>query len=290
MTIQELLTGIRNQLGQSGDQLGAELLLAFVLGKNREYLLSHDDQAVEPAGLEHFYGLLNRMQMGEPVAYLTGHKEFYGLDFFVDKRVLIPRPETEHLVEWVLRHCRQFLGPQGVSGGNQKVKILDVGTGSGCIAISLAKHLESAEVFGSDISAEALDVARMNADRLGLQTRVSFFQSDLFESIDDPVDIVIANLPYIGEKRFSFVSKSAVDYEPHVALFGGDDGLGLYKKFFEQLAAKFWRPRLMVGEFGFLQKDELEALFNRSFPGIRIRFEQDYAHIDRMFVVEFPSV
>lgn len=285
MNIRELFQECRVKMGPDGDHLGAELLLAFVLGKDRAYLLAHADEVIAAEVLGRFYDLFGRMMAGEPVAYLLGKREFYGLDFFVDRRVLIPRPETEHLVEKILSYHRPLPLKDGTSA---HLRILDVGTGSGCIAIVLAKHLPSAQVTGVDISEEALEVAKKNAEMHGVSERVKFFQSDLLASVQGPFDVVVANLPYIGEKRFSFVSKSAVDYEPHVALFGGDDGLGLYRKFFEQLAARSWRPRLLLGEFGFLQRDELESLFGACFSNVSLGFEQDYAHIDRMFVVEFP--
>lgn len=280
MIIRELLQSVRQQLGSNGDFLGAELLLAFVLGKNREFLLTHDDVEISDSDMNQFYELFDRMVKGEPVAYLLGHKEFFGLDFFVDSRVLIPRPETEHLVEWIVKY---------VKNRGDSANILDVGTGSGCIAIALAKNLPNIYVTGIDISSDAITVAKKNAEHNNVQN-AQFFQSDLLEKVQQPFDIVVANLPYIGEKRFSFVSKSARDYEPHVALFGGDDGLQLYHKFFVQLAAMQWRPKLLLGEFGFLQTEELRELFLKVFPDNAIRFEQDYANIDRMFVVDFSGV
>jgi release factor glutamine methyltransferase len=282
MTIGELLQQVRSASGSGEDNLGTELVLAFVLGKNREYLLTNNREVLSDDQLRRFYDFYDRMAAGEPVAYLLGKKEFFGLEFSVDKRVLIPRPETEHLVERVLGYLK--------GATNESVSILDVGTGSGCIAVALAKNLPAARVTGTDISQDALDVAAMNAGKNGVAGRVRFIKSDLLEQVRDRFEIVVANLPYIGEKRFSFVSKSACDYEPHVALFGGDDGLGLYGKFLDQLSRKPWRPKLLAGEFGFLQRDELEALFVKYFPGVKISFEQDYAHIDRIFVVEFPAI
>lgn len=285
MNIREILQQSRLTSGPDGDHLGAELLLSFVMGRDRAYLLSHGEDAVSESVLGRFLDLFGRMIQGEPVAYILGNKEFFGLDFTVDHRVLIPRPETEHLVEKILDYARS----SSKGGDERQLRILDVGTGSGCIAISVAKHLPSAEVVGIDISADALAVALGNALAHGVDDRVTFHQSDLLASVDGLFDIIVANLPYIGEKRFSFVSKSAADYEPHVALFGGDDGLALYRRFFEQLSRKSWRPRLLAGEFGFLQKDELIRLFGMFFHDHSIRFEQDYAHIDRIFVVEWPS-
>lgn len=285
MNIREILRQSRLTSGPDGDHLGAELLLSFVTGRDRAYLLSHGEEEVPEAVLDRFLDLFDRMIRGEPVAYILGNKEFFGLDFSVDRRVLIPRPETEHLVEKILDYVRS----SSKGGDGRQVRILDVGTGSGCIAISVAKHLPSSEVVGIDISADALEVARGNALVHGVDGRVVFLHSDLLASVDGPFDIVVANLPYIGEKRFSFVSKSAADYEPHVALFGGDDGLALYSRFFEQLSRNSWRPRLLTGEFGFLQKDELVRIFRMFFHDHSIRFEQDYAHLDRIFVVEWPS-
>lgn len=285
MNIREILRQSRLTSGPHGDHLGIELLLSFVMGRDRAYLISHGEEAVPESVLGRFLSLFDRMIQGEPVAYILGKKEFFGMDFSVDRRVLIPRPETEHLVEKIV----DYAGSSTNNASEQRVRVLDVGTGSGCIAVSVAKHLPSSEVVGIDISVDALEVAERNATAHGVGDRVVFLQSDLLASVDGPFDIVVANLPYIGEKRFSFVSKSAADYEPHVALFGGEDGLGLYHRFFEQLSRKSWRPRLLVGEFGFLQKDELIRLFLMFFPDHCIRFEQDYAHIDRMFVVEWPS-
>jgi release factor glutamine methyltransferase len=298
MTIGELLQQVRSASGSGEDDLlGTELVLAFVLGKNREYLLTNDREVLSDNQLRRFYDFYDRMADGEPVAYLLGKKEFFGLEFAVDKRVLIPRPETEHLVERVLGYLKpNFNGgirsavPGSSAGSTEAVSILDIGTGSGCIAVALAKNLPAARVTGTDISQDALDVAAVNAEKYGVAGRVRFIKSDLLEQVGDRFEIVVANLPYIGVKRFSFVSKSACDYEPHVALFGGDDGLGLYGKFLEQLSRKSWRPKLLAGEFGFLQRDELEALFVKYFPGVKISFEQDYAHIDRIFVVEFPAI
>lgn len=286
MTIRQILQDVKSRIGAAGDVLGAELLLAFVLDKGREYLPAHPDETLGDEKVRRFWEFFNRMTAGEPVAYLLGKKEFYGLEFYVDRRVLIPRPETEHLVEQVLKFFRDDSSGRRM----ENRKILDMGTGSGCIAVALAKHLPCAIVTGSDISSEALDVARKNAEKQGVSGRMNFVGSDLLGGIEGPFDVIVANLPYIGEKRFSFVSKSAFDYEPHVALFGGEDGLSLYRKFFGQLSKMNWRPSLLVGEFGFLQREELERCLKETLPEAAIRFEQDYAHIDRMFVVEFPAI
>lgn len=287
MTLAENLQQAKQKLTSPDDFLAAEVLLAFAIGKSREYLIAHADEQISPSHLADFEDLFQRFLGGEPVAYLTHVKEFYGLDFYVDKRVLIPRPETELLVEKVI----EIVNEDGLGTFQktfQPVRILDIGTGSGCIAISLAKHLPQAIIQATDISEEALEVAKLNAQNLKLTNQPKFFQSNLLQNVEQPADIIVANLPYIGTERFAFVSKNARDFEPHVALFGGKDGLFLYEQLFQQLNEKPWKPQILLGEFGFLQTEELTALIKKYFPEAQLNFAKDYAHIDRIFMVKFP--
>lgn len=280
MTLSETLQQAKKNLPSPDDWLAAEVLLAFVIGKSREHLIAHADAEIPASQFADFQDLFQRFLGGEPVAYLTHVKEFYGLDFYVDKRVLIPRPETELLVEKVI----ELAGSSAVP-----VRILDVGTGSGCIALSLAKHLPKAIIQATDISEEALEVAKLNAQKLPLTNEPQFFQSNLLEKVEQPADIIVANLPYIGTERFAFVSKNARDHEPHVALFGGKDGLTLYEQLFQQLNQKPWKPQILLGEFGFLQTEELTDLIQKYFPEAELTFAKDYAHIDRIFMVKFAQ-
>lgn len=259
--------------------LDCELLLAFILAEKKEYLLAHGDEEVSGEDEKLFLSYLERVKMGEPIAYIVGEKEFFGLDFFVDSRVLIPRPETEFLVERALEFLEE-------KGGR---KIIDVGTGSGCIAVSIARNLPgNEEIQMVDISEEALAVARMNAERHEVEDRVQLFQSDLLEEADDYYDVIVANLPYIGEVKHRFVAENTEKFEPAVALFGGEDGLVLYKKMFQQIRDRNIRFRLLLGEFGFDQAGDMEKLLNNYFEQNWEIFD-DLAGIPRFFIVNLHS-
>lgn len=264
--------------------LEAEVLLAYVLGCDREYLIGHGDDEVEIGLLKLFLKYMKEFKDGKPVAYITKGKEFYGMDFFVDERVLIPRPETEMLVEEALKYF--------ANRNLRKIRILDVGTGSGNIAISLlceAQKLNEnlvAEVDVVDISEDALEVAKINVQQYGIENEVHVFQSDLLENIDDfaKYDVIVTNLPYIGERENNFVEENVKKYEPNGALFGGRDGLKLYEKLFNQIKEKNIDFGVLIGEFGFGQTKKMSELLNKFFAQ-KWRIEKDLAGIDRMFVV-----
>lgn len=260
------------------DVLGVELLLAHVLGVERAYLLAHPEHLLNTDTEQCFRSLYTRLRKGEPVAHLIGTKEFFGLEFQVNRSVLIPRPETEILVEEVIKFADKESG----------LRVLDVGTGSGAIAIALAKHLPNATVVATDVSHDAIEVARTNAEKHGVD--VAFHVSDLLEEVKGSFDVIVANLPYIGEEKFRFVSKETEQYEPSVALFGGVDGLELYRRLFRQLTVLDWRPRLLLGEFGFAQADSMREALNNFFEQEDWRIKKDYASIDRVFMVRFSSL
>lgn len=271
--------------------IDVEVVLAHLLGVSREYLLAHGDEDVSDEDALVFYSYADRIAKGEPVAYITCHKEFYGNDFFVDKRVLVPRPETEMIVEMVVA----FLdGVVKYADGNQKLKLVDVGTGSGCIAISIAKHFHEYlddpldEVFAVDISEDALEVCKINIGQHGLEDKVQAFQSDLLEFLEDDevCDIIVANLPYIGEVENRIVEKNVEEFEPNLALFGGYDGLELYKKMFQQIKEKNVKFKLMIGEFGFAQGEKMRELLSKYFEQDEWGIEEDLAGIERIFIVK----
>lgn len=261
--------------------LDSEVVLAHVLGVEKEYLFAHGDSEVEDALISLFYKYLDRVKNGEPVGYITNSKEFFGLDFFVDKRVLVPRPETEMLVEKVL----QFLKSNSEEGRN--FRVLDVGTGSGNIAIALAKNFDNQEILAFDVSEDAVDVARINVGQHGLDGRVHVCQSDLLDAIDDGenFDVIVANLPYVGKVKNNEVDENVEKYEPCDALFAGSDGLELYKKLFQQIRDKNISFGLLLGEFGSMQRKDLEILLNKYFER-RWVIERDLAGKDRMFAVK----
>lgn len=279
MNILEFKTGfLERAAGMEDAQLAAEVLLVFVLQISKEELFLHTEMEISESNLQILYGLMERYLKGEPVAYLIGNKEFYGLDFFVDSRVLIPRPESEILVDKVIDFASK----------NSNIRsIIDVGTGSGCLAISLAFKLPDLQVTGVDISSDALDVARLNASKHGVFNRCKFFQSNLLSMVEAPHDVIVANLPYIGETKYHFVSREAQEYEPNVALFGGSDGLELYRILFRQILEKPWKPQLLLGEFGFMQGEDMQNLLEENFQGHDISIIEDYASIPRVFVVAF---
>lgn len=262
--------------------LCSRVLLAFVLGISQEALVARSPDVVIGENEQQFFVLIERCFSGVPLAYLVQRKEFYGLDFYVDERVLIPRPETELLVDEVLKI---FQNDQDLS--SHSVIIADIGTGSGCIAVTLASKLSSVHFLAVDISLDALDVARKNISTYQFIDRIELFQSDLLNSIcDREVDIVVANLPYIGEEKFRFVESDVEKNEPHIALFGGHDGLQLYKKLFQQVLGISHRPKYLLGEFGFGQGDELRLLLNQFFDQ-KWKIVKDGAEIERIFVVDF---
>lgn len=261
--------------------LDSEVLLAHVIGVEKEYLFSHGGDEVEDALVQLFYRYLDRVKNGEPVSYITNSKEFFGLDFFVDKRVLVPRPETEMLVEKVL----QFLKSNAEEG--RRFRVLDVGTGSGNIAIALAKNFDCQEVVALDVSEGAIGVAKINIEQYSLEDKVQVYQSDLLDVIDagESFDVIVANLPYIGKVRNNEVDENVKKHEPENALFAGDDGMELYKKLFQQIVDKNIEFGLLVGEFGSMQRKDLEVLLNKYFEHNWV-IEKDLGGRDRMFVVE----
>ena len=261
--------------GRENALLESEILLSHVLGKSREYFITDGDSEIPMGLVDLFWVYMQRLIKGEPIAYITQVKEFYGLDFYVDERVLIPRPETEQLVEIVLKH---------LNGGPGRV--IDVGTGSGAIAVAIAKGCAAAGIVAVDLSEKALEVARLNAEQHGVEDRVDVFGSDLLEILDDGerFDVIVANLPYIGEVRNRFVSDETLKHEPEVALFGGEGGLELYEKMFKQIVDKNVEFDFMLGEFGFSQGEEMAGLLDKFFEGAW-EIKKDLAGIDRLFTV-----
>lgn len=278
MTVGEIVSTLRRETVTSEEFLGIEVILAYCLKIKRQDIFTHPEKEISDLEYRKFWHLFDRLRQGEPVAYLTKKKEFYGLEFYVDPAVLIPRPETEMLVEETIKLC-----------SGKPSTIIDIGTGSGCIAISLAKKLPNASLAAVDISTAALTVAKKNAKFHKVTSQVEFFQSNLLEQVKQPYDIIVANLPYIGEEKYCFVSHEAKKYEPHIALFGGKDGLYLYGRLFQQIKQLSWKPRYLLGEFGFLQSESLQQLLNKYFIQQKYVILKDFASIERVFVVTFDS-
>ena len=276
MVIKEVFKEGVSFLGNSlNASLDAEVLLQYVLKQPKEYLIAHDDEDITKDLIDDYFNLLLELKSGKPVAYVVNNKGFYGRDFYVDEKVLIPRPETEMLVDKVKKIC---------SIDTRIYKILDVGTGCGNIAISLANELRNLEIDGVDISKEALVVAQKNIKQIGSVCDVNFFKSDLLDGIDFVYDLVVCNLPYIGKAEFGYVEENVKKFEPNLALFSGDDGLGQYRRLFEQIKTLKNKPKLIIGEYGFKQQEELIKKFVKDFG--EVSFYNDLGGNPRMFVVK----
>jgi len=249
-------------------RLQAEVLAFHVLGCDRAYLFAHPERELTTAEQSRYDHLIARRAAGEPLQYLTGHQEFWKADFLVTPAVLIPRPETEHLVEAVLALVRasHLSRTNSGEGGAPSLRLIDVGTGSGAIAVTLARELPEAEVHAVDLSPEALVVARLNAERLG--ARVHFAQSDLLGSIacDASFDVVVSNPPYVAESEPDAVQEVVRRHEPPLALFAGDDGLDVIRRLIPQAREALRPGGWLVFEIGYGQWEAVRALLHPSTP------------------------
>src|ERR1044071_1570143 len=237
-------------------RLNAELLLLFVLSRERSYLYAHPERELTPDEQANFDEVVRERARGCPTQYITGHQEFWGLDLLVSPAVLIPRPETEHVVETVLELMKEY-----PFDGPGRLKLLDVGTGSGCIALALASELPHAEIHACDISEEALEIARVNAARLALGGKVLFRKSNLLSVYSgEQFDFVISNPPYVGEADAEKVQKQVREFEPRIAVFSGQEGLDIYRKLVPQ-AHEHLRPGgWFVAEIGFSEEARVREL------------------------------
>ncbi len=266
-------------------QLDAAVLLGFVLGVNKAWLYAHPTRTLSEAEIERFEDLVRRRMRYEPVAYLVGFKPFYGLDITVDPRVLIPRPETELLVERVLGYLRQL------NETGDKPCVADVGTGSGAIALALAVNLPGLTIYATDLSDDALAVAAQNIWRYGVGDQVQLLPGHLLDPVPGPVDVIVANLPYIATTALADLPPQVRDHEPVLALDGGSDGLQVIAELLESLASREGRAKLRPGgrvylEIGAGQGAAAQALAGRILPHARAQVFQDYAELDRILVVQ----
>jgi release factor glutamine methyltransferase len=212
--------------------MNAELLIMFALDCDRAYLYAHPERELAPDETQRYDEALVRRATGVPAQYITGHQEFWGLDLIVSPAVLIPRPETEHVVEAVLELAKHQAAERRALS---RVRIVDVGTGSGAIALALAKELPSAEIHATDISTEALEVARANAARHELTSRIKFHQADLLNGMPHgEFDIVVSNPPYVGDSEEDSVQLEVRKFEPRNAVFAGPTGLEVIERLIPQ--------------------------------------------------------
>jgi release factor glutamine methyltransferase len=233
----------------------AELLLMHVLGRERAWILAHREETLTDLQAQQYVELLERRYRGEPIQYIIGEVEFYGLPLKVSPAVLIPRPETEHLVEKVLKLLPHFSNP----------RIVDVGTGSGAIAIALAHEWPRGAITGIDTSAAALDLARLNAGRTGFADRIRFLQGNLLAPVTgEQFDVVVSNPPYVPATDCDSLSVEVRDYEPAMALFAGEDGLDVYRRLIPAARAALVPGGFIALEIGCGQAQAIEGLLNAS--------------------------
>lgn len=263
--------------GVESARLEAELLLAHAVGTNRAWVLAHPERPLTPKELTRFRDLAARRIRREPLAYITGHREFFGLDLAVDPRVLIPRPETELLVERALALARRLPDP---------ARVADVGAGSGAIAVALAVHLPDARVYALDEAPGPLAVTAGNARRHGVEERVLCLQGDLLAPLPEAVHLVCANLPYVGSEEWGALAPEIRDHEPRAALDGGPGGLEVIGRLLAS-ATPYLRPGgAILLEIGAGQGPAARELAGEHFPGAQVEVRQDYAGLDRLVVVQ----
>ncbi|MGB2621884.1 MAG: peptide chain release factor N(5)-glutamine methyltransferase [Candidatus Acidiferrum sp.] len=295
--------------------LAAEILLLHTLGRDRTWLYAHPEELISESDTQRFHKLLSRRANGEPTQHLTGKQEFWGLEFEVTPDVLIPRPETEHLIEVALDRLavREIRAGRKQTLTGEGLEIADVGTGSGCIAIALANELPGARIVATDISPAALAIARRNAARHNLSDRIQFLESNLLDGAtvgaryivplqrdpaantedESPVpthqplffDLIVSNPPYIGRRESESLMREVRDHEPEIALYGGEEGYEFYAGLIAQAAAHLKPGGLLVLELGHNSLSAVQPLLdlpNWTNAGVT----KDLAGIDRVISAE----
>lgn len=268
--IKERLSGV-----SESSALDAQVLLAHILGCPRSWVLSHPEISLSPEQSIDLENRLARLESGEPLPYVLQTWEFFGLDFSIGPQVLIPRPETELLVEQALAWLRENPGRRSA---------VDVGTGSGCIALTLAVNIPDLHILGSDISAGALEQAHKNLRRYDLQAQVEFILADLIPALKEPVDLICANLPYIPSIELTRLKVGG--WEPQLALDGGPDGLSLIRRLLGQAPACLAAGGLLLMEIEAGQGQAVKSLARQSFSGAEIALLQDLAGRDRLIRIQ----
>jgi release factor glutamine methyltransferase len=251
----------------------AEVLLGYVLKTDKVGLYQGFENTINQEENEALQNLLERHLKGEPIAYIIGYKEFYGIGLYVDNRVLIPRPETELLVDKAIEIAR-----------NRIINtIADIGTGSGAIAIALALNLPSAKIFATDISRQALDLAAINSIKYNLQDELYLLEGDLLEPLSQAVDLIVANLPYVKETD---LGEFSIKYEPVLALNGGVDGLDQIRRFVLGVKKKLNTGGFFLMEIGSGQAEPVIRLIKQQSPEATIEVFQDYNGIERVILAQ----
>jgi len=256
-------------------KLDSEILLASVIDKDRKYLILNNDQIIKEKNLKHFQKLINKRSFGEPIAYLTNKKHFWNYKFFVTKDTLIPRPDTELIVEQILKLTK--------SKSKTKMKILDIGVGSGCVLLTILKERKNFYGVGVDISKKCLNISKINAKNLEVSSRVNFFKSDVDKFDLGKYDLIVSNPPYIKKFDLKYLEKDVVNFEPKLALDGGLDGLSEIRKVIKKSSELIKKNGKFILEIGFDQKNKVINLLKDK--GFYINsISKDLAKNDRCIV------
>jgi release factor glutamine methyltransferase len=262
-----------------GPESSALLLLSFILGKSKEYIIANPDSQLRKEDIARYREFIKRRANHEPVWYITGKIDFFGQEFAVNDSVLIPRPETELLIEKIIERVR---------GGFSPKNIVDIGTGSGAIILTLAdnfKNISGVACFASDISEKAILVAKSNAENLGFGSIVEFRQGNLFDPWKDrKFDLIVANLPYVPDG--DELAPDLVKYEPQLALFGGEDGLDIIRELIRELPKYLADGGKVFLEIGYDQGERVQQMVKDSLPDAKVEVIGDYANIDRIVIIE----
>jgi release factor glutamine methyltransferase len=256
-------------------RMNAELLLTFTLDCDRAYFFAHPERVLTQDEIVRYDHALAERSRGVPAQYITGHQEFWGMDLIVTPAVLIPRPETEHVIETVLELQAPASGVRHPADGSQKPesgsRIVDVGTGSGCIAFALAKELKDAEIYATDISAAALEIARINAVRNQLESRIQFREGDLLAGFEnDSFDFIVSNPPYVGESEADDVQLEVRKFEPRNAVFAGPGGVEVIERLIPQAHAALKPGGWLIMEISGTIAEEVRSLL-RDWNEVSIR-------------------
>jgi len=285
--------------------LAAELLLLHVLGRDRTWIYAHPEESIATPDEQRFFALIARRAAGEPTQYLTGKQEFWSLEFEVTPDVLIPRPETEHVIEVALDRLalHEIRAGRLQKSDGAGLRIADIGTGSGCIAVALAKELPAATFYATDISSVALEVARRNATRHGVETRIRFAEANLLErsgtsrdacelhrscaTAHEPrlFDLIASNPPYIGRNEAATLPRDVRDHEPDIALYGGEEGYELYAELIAEAAGHLQLGGILVLELGYNSLPAVQPLLD-STDWTNVSVTNDLAGIPRVIAAE----
>ena len=276
MNIENILIEGTNTLKQSGvsnPQLDCEILLSNSINKDKKYIILNPKQILNDGQLSDFMSLIEKRKKGEPIAYLINKKEFWNNEFFVNKDVLIPRPDTELIVEEVLK----------IYSKNTHLQVLDIGTGSGCILLSILKERKYFYGTGIDISKKSINVSKFNAKKLNLENRVKFFHSSVDNFTIGKYDLVVSNPPYIELVSLKYLEKDIINFEPKLALSGGFDGFSKIRKVINKANCLIKKNGKFILEIGFNQKNKVKEILKQE--GFYInKAVRDYGNNDRCII------